>query len=243
MHGLTGLSRISVANDAVGLALGYERTATQWMSNGANLSGILQTDQKLQPGAAQRMMQDWRDLKSGLQNAGKIVVLEQGAKFAATQMTAQAMEFINSRNFQIHQIADMFRIPVHMLGVSERGNDKNIEDIAQYYVNFALSSYIERWRTRLARDWGLKAAGCKVEFDTSVLTRANITARYNNYQRAISSGTLTQNECRIDDNRNPLPGGDVLLQPLNMAASGSHASGSKADGGGRPEQDSADAKI
>ena len=243
MNGLTGISRISVANDAIGLALAYERQAAQWMSNSASLSGVLSTDQKLTEATAERLRKDWKEKKAGLSNAGNIAVLEQGLKFLPTSMSAQAAEFVNSRNFQIQEITRIFRIPPHMIGDLQRATNNNIEQLSQEYINLTITGYTQRWAARFSRDWGLKKQDLRVDFDLSILTRANITARYNNYARGITGGFLTQNECRIDDGRDPLENGDVLLQPLNMIEAGSHSTGAKADGGGRPENNSADASV
>ena len=116
LNGLLGASRIAMAKEAIGLALGYERQAAQYMSQGASASGVLTTDQKLTPEAAKRMGQDWKDRKSGLQNAGKIVVLEQGLKYQPTTLTAADAQYIAARNLQIQEVTRIFRIPAHMLG-------------------------------------------------------------------------------------------------------------------------------
>ena len=104
MNGLLGASRIVLAKEAIALSLGYERQAAQYMSQGANTSGVLTTDQKLQPQAAERMAADWKEKKSGLQNSGKILVLEQGLKYQPTTLTASDAQFIAARNLQIQEI-------------------------------------------------------------------------------------------------------------------------------------------
>ena len=81
MNGLTGLSRIVAAKESIGLGIAYERQAGQWMGSAATPSGVLTTEGKLTPEAADRMARDWRQKKGGLQNAGAIVVLEQGLKY------------------------------------------------------------------------------------------------------------------------------------------------------------------
>jgi HK97 family phage portal protein len=240
MNGLTGASRIALAHDAIGLALAYERQATQWMSNSAAPSGVLTTDHRLTDDAAERMAADWRDRKSGLVNTGKILVLEQGLKYQQIAMTAQAAEFVASRNFQIQEITRIFRIPAHMLGDLQRATMNNIEQLSQEYINLTITGYTGRWGARITRDWGLKRAGLTLDFKLDTLTRANITARYNYYARGVAGGFLTQNEARVDDRRDPLPGGDRLLTPSGMGAP-SHVSGAGAEGGGRPPDGSADA--
>ena len=243
MNGLVGASRIALANDAIGLAIAYERQATQWFSNGAMPSGVLTTDERLQDGAAKRMADDWRGMKAGLQNAGKILVLEQGLKYQQIAMTAQAAEFVASRNFQIQEVTRIFRIPAHMLGDLQRATMSNIEQLSQEYINLTITGYTGRWGSRMTRDWDLKRDGLYLDFNLNVLTRANVTARYNNYARGITGGFLTRNEAREDDHRDPKPGGDELLQPLNMSAQGSHATGAGADGGGRPPEGDANASV
>ena len=241
LNGLLGASRIALAKEAIGLSLGYERQAAQYMSQGSNASGILTTDAKLTPDAAKRMAQDWKDKRTGIQNAGKIVVLEQGLKYQPTVLTAADAQFIAGRNLQIQEVTRIFRIPAHMIGDLARSTNNNITQLAQEYINLTMSSYTSRWAWKLDTDFGLRRQNLFVDYDLTQLSRADITTRYNNYARGIMGGFLKPNEARLDDGRNPDPAGDKLLEPANMSAMGSHASGTGADGGGRPEEGSADA--
>lgn len=243
MNGLLGASRIALAKEAIGLAIGYERQAAQYMSQGANTSGILTTDKKLSPDAADRMAKDWKAIKGGLQNAGKVLVLEEGLKYQETQLTAQAAEFVNARNLQIQEVTRIFRIPAHMLGDLARSTNNNIAQMAQEYINLTMSSYTVRWQWVWDIAFGLRALGMFVDYDLTQLARADQTARYNNYARGIAGGFLKPNEARIDDGKDPAPGGDKLLQPTNLAAAGSQSTGGGADNGGRPPADSADASL
>lgn len=221
---------------------GYERQAAQYMSQGANSSGILTTDKSLTPDAAKRMGQDWKDKKSGLQNAGKIVVLEQGLKYQPTTLSASDAEYIAARGLQIQEVARIWRIPAHMLGDLGRSTNNNISQQAQEYINLTMSSYTARWSWKLDVDFGLRQQNLFVDYDLTQLTRGDQTQRYSNYARGISGGFLTQNEARKDDGRDPLEGGDELLKPMNLASAGSHATGGPADGGGRPADGSAEQK-
>ena len=243
LNGLLGASRIALAKEAIGLTLGYERQAAGYMAQGAAASGVLTTDKTLTDAGVERMKADWKASKTGVPNAGKVMILEQGLKYQPVTLSAVDAQFIAARNLQIQEVTRIFRIPAHMLGDLQRGNSAGIEQLSQEYINLTITGYTSRWGARLSRDWRLKRAGLVLEFDVGVLSRANITARYNNYARGVSGGFLTPNECRIDDKRDPLPNGDKLLQPSNLAAAGSHATGGGADGGGRPETDSADASV
>ena len=240
MNGLTGLSRIVAAKESIGLGIAYERQAAQWMGNAATPSGVLTTDGKLTPEAAKRMAEDWRQKKGGLQNSGAIVVLEQGLKYQQTAMTAEAADFINSRKFQITDIARIWRVPAHMIGDLERATSNTIEQLQASYINLTMTSHTLRWRDAIRFSWGLIAAGIDVDFDLSILTKADFAAQLNNGRVAIAGGVMTQNEVRLTLGLKPLPGGDVLLSPLNMGQAGSHATGVAPPGAGRPEQGSAE---
>jgi HK97 family phage portal protein len=243
LGGLLGASRITLAKEAIGLTLGYERQAAGYLGNGAALSGVLTTDAKLTPEAAKRMAQDWRDAKSGLQNAGKIVVLEQGLKYQATTLDAVTAQFIQARNLQIQEVTRIFRIPAHMIGDLARSTNNNITQLAQEYINLTMSGYTRRWAWKFDVDFDLRKQGLFVDYDLTQLSRADQTSRYNNYARGVMGGFLTPNEARIDDGRDPKPNGDDLLEPANMSVMGSQSSGTGADGGGRPESGSADESV
>jgi HK97 family phage portal protein len=243
LNGLVGASRIALAKEAIGLALGYERQAAQYMSQGASSSGLLTTDKSLTPEAAKRMARDWKDQKSGLQNAGKIVVLEQGLKYQPTTLTAADAQFIAARNLQIQEVTRIFRIPAHMLGDLARSSNNNITQQSQEYINLTMSSYTSRWAWKLDVDFDLRRQNLFIDYDLTQLSRGDQTQRYNNYARGISGMFLTPNEARLDDGRDPKPGGDQLFKPMNMSPEASSSSGAGAEGGGRPEDGSADQKL
>ena len=255
MNGLTGGSRIALAKDAIGLAIAYERQGAQWMGQGASVSGILTTPNRLTPDGAERMAQSWKDSKSGLQNAGKIAIFEQGLKYEPIAMTAQALDFINSRNFQIQEITRLFRIPAHMIGDLQRvGNGANLAQLAQEYVNLTITGYTKRWAAKLDDNWDLRKDGVYIDFDVSALTYGDTTQRYNNYARGISGGFLKPNEARIDDKRDPVEGGDKIYRAATLvdadsptaaggSEAGSQSTASGAEGGGRPPDGSADKSV
>lgn len=264
LNGLLGLSPISMAREAIGLAIAQEQLAARWAGNSAKPSGVLQTDQKLSPEAAKRMAEDWKTLNSGLYNAGKTAILEQGLKWQALSMTSQDMQFIASREFQLAEIARIFRVPLYMLGVVTRMTGSTVVQMAQEYLNFSLSTWIEMWETRLAFTFDLDQNGTFVEFDVDRLLRADISTRYAAHRISLGgTGWRTINEVRKDEGEGPLDGGDTVFRPVNTApmssdvfsgtpdpddptlggeGEGNHAglgsdqTGKGADGGGRPKK-------
>ncbi len=117
-----------------------------------------------------------------------------------------------------------------------------------------MSSYTKRWAAKLDDNWDLRAQGLYIDFDLSALTYGNVTQRYNNYARGIAGGFLKPNEARIDDKRDPAEGGDKLYRAVTLVDAtsppataggdvGSQSSGAGAEGGGRPEDGSADKSV
>ncbi|MDI9847361.1 phage portal protein [Rhodoblastus sp. 17X3] len=241
MNGLVGSSRIALASDAIGLAMGYEQQAARWMGNGSRPSGILTTDAKLTEPAAKRISDDWKKLHGGLMNAGKIAVLEQGLKFQQISLSASDLEFISSRQFQVQEIARIFRVPLHMIGDLAKSTNNNIAQQSQEYANYTLSGFTARWTSKFDVTFDLEEEGLVMDWDYAALTRADLASRYNAYRTGIMSMFLTPDEARIDDGLMPMGGDAAKLQkPTNMGAGGSQSTGTKADGGGRPDGATAD---
>ena len=237
LDGLVGMSRISLAREAIALGLSQEQQAARWMGQGAKPSGMLTTDQKLTRDAAERLKVDFKENVSGLQNSGKIIVGEQGLKFQPFSMTSQDLEFIASRQFQLQEVARVFRIPPHMIGELSRSTNNNISQQAQEYINFTLTGYTNRWRSKMSQCFALRQDDLSIEFDYRALTTADMTSRINNWRIAIMSMIATPNEARIDLGWAPSKqdGADDLHFPTNMAAAGSQSVPGAPDGAGRPE--------
>jgi HK97 family phage portal protein len=243
LDGLAGMSRISLAGEAVALGLAQEQQAARWMGQGAKPSGMLTTDQKLTPEAAKRLATDFKENTAGLQNSGKVIVGEQGLKFQPFSMTSQDLEFIASRQFQLQEIARIFRIPPHMMGEMSRSTNNNIAQQAQEYINYTLTGYTNRWSAKLSSTFGLRKQNLSVKFDYRDLTTADMTSRINNWRVAIMSMIAKPDEARIDLGMQPEGGeADKLHFPANMAAAGSQSTGNAPDDAGRPSADGSRAR-
>lgn len=256
LNGLIGLSPIGMARESIGLAIAQEQLASRWAANSAKPSGVLQTDQKLSEEAAKRLKDNWRELNSGLYNAGKTAVLEQGLKWQQLSMTMQDMEFIASRNFQLEEIARIYRVPMHMLGTSTSVRGNTVTQLAQEYLNYSLSTWIELWEQRIAFTFDLDPEELFISFDVNRLLKADIQTRYAANRLALGgTGWRTINQVRADEGEPPIGGGDVVFRPVNTAPAdsdvfqgmvedpnkpapsgepGSDQTGAKGAGGGRP---------
>lgn len=235
-NGLLGASRIALGREAIALLLAQEQQAARWMGNAAKPSGMFTTEQKLNEDSAKRLGARLKEAFSGLQNSGKVIVGEQGLKFQPFSMTSADLEFIASRQFQLQEIARIFRIPPHMIGEMSRSTFNNISQQGQEYVNFTLSGYTNRWRAKFSSQFGLKSQNLSVEFDYNGITTADISTRINNWRTMIMSMMAKPDEARIDMGLPPEGGeADELYYPQNMAAAGSQSTGTGPDDNGRPE--------
>jgi HK97 family phage portal protein len=240
LNGLLGSSRIMLAREAVGLAIAQEQTCVRWMGQGARPSGSFTTDQKLNEATAKRLLSELKGYFGGLQNSGKMMLLEQGLKWQSHSMTAQEAEFVAARGFQLAEVARAFRVPPHLIADLSRSTNNNIVQQSQEYVNFTITGYTRRWSEKYSSTFSLRKEKLFIEFDYAVLTRADIATRYNNYRTGIMSMVLTPDEARLDDGRAPMGDDAAKLQfPANMAAAGSQSTGTAPDGAGRPKENEA----
>nr|WP_237682058.1 phage portal protein [Agrobacterium vitis] len=232
---LVGVSTIGIARDAIGLAMGLEQQSSRFMQNGARPSGVLQSKGKLNKDSAERLRDQWDSMRSGIQNAGRTAVLEEGTEWKPMQMTSVDLEFMEQRKFQSEDIARFMNMPLWKIGITGELGKTKIEDAQQEYVDSVIMPDIELWEQKLEMHFDLDAAGLQADFDERNLLRASETIRINNQRLKVMSGLATPNECRAEEGLKPMEGGDKLFFPVNTAALGSNVTGTAADGAGRPE--------
>lgn len=234
LNSLYGISTIGVARDAIGVALGLEQQAARFMSNGARPSGVLSTDKTLTPETALRLRTQWENLRSGVANAGKTAILEEGLKWTASQLTSVDLDFNNQRKQQVEEIARFLGVPLHKLGVTGEVGKLKLDQADQSYVNSTIMPDLDMWEQKFNQVFNLGDENLKADFDERRLLRAEEATRINNYRLAVMSGLMTPNECRALEGLAPMAGGEKLMFPVNIAALGSDATGTAPDGAGRP---------
>lgn len=227
-NGFTGRSVIADAREQIGMALAAEEYGARLFSNGANPSGVIENETaKLSPEAVKSLMQSFRDAFTGSANAHKTVYLDAGMKYKPLSMTPEDAQFIESRKFQIAEIARIFRIPPHMIGDLERATNNNIEHQSLEFVIHTLRPWLVRWEQAINRDLIAETnhdgEEYFAEFLVEGLLRGDQKSRYDAYAVARQWGWMNVDEIRSLENLNPLPDkkGQIYLQPMNMAEPGS----------------------
>lgn len=218
MHdGIVGRSPIEAARQAIGMALAAEEYGAKFFGSGALMSGILQTDQRLERDQAEALKQRWQNRNAGISNAHTIAVLDSGAKFEQISIPPGDAQFIESRKFQIAEIARLYGTPPHMLMDTEKSTSwgTGIEEQTTGFVKFQLGArWLKRVEERVTRD--LTPPGVHAKYALKGLLRGDTKTQAQYYAQGRQWGWLSQNDINRLEDRPPVPGGDTYLVPMNM---------------------------
>ena len=219
LDGVNGISPIEYHRQTMGIASAADRHTALTFKNGAKHSGILQNDGHFtSDDVAKRVKESWDEANSG-DNSHKTALLEDGLEWKAVSMTNRDAQYIESRKFQIEEIARIFHMQLHKIGHLEKATNNNIEHQGLEFVTATMMPWLMRWEQSIARDLlGVTdSRSFFAEFLVDGLLRGDSTARAAFYQSAVGTPWMTVNEARAAENRNPVEGGDKLVTPLNMA--------------------------
>ncbi|MGA9851851.1 MAG: phage portal protein [Gammaproteobacteria bacterium] len=218
--GIKGESVIEHNKEAIGLAQAAEKFGATFFGNNTVVGGVLQSDKPLSEVAYKRLKDSWNERHQGPYNANKPAILEDGLKWQAIGVSPEQAQFLETRKFQISEIARMFRIPPHMLADLERATFSNIEQQSMEFVRDTLRPWLVRWEQRLNADL-LSAKGRAayfIEFDVSHLMRGDSAMRTAYYQAMFNMAAMCPNEIRDSEGLNPIEGGDQYYVMVNLAS-------------------------
>ena len=217
--GLVGYSPIAMAKNAIGMAIACEEYGAKFFANGAAPGGVLE-----HPGTIkdpQRVRESWQSTFGGSGNANKIAVLEEGMKYTPIGISPEQAQFLETRKFQINEIARIFRVPPHMVGDLEKSSFSNIEQQSLEFVKYTLDPWVIRWEQSIQR--ALLSQGEKAEyfvkFNLEGLLRGEYQSRMNGYAIGRQNGWMSANDIRELENLDRIPveeGGDLYLINGNM---------------------------
>lgn len=223
--GIYGYSPIAMAKNAIGLAIATETFGSKFFANGATPSGILE-----HPGTIkdpQRVRDAWMSQFGGSSNSGKVAVLEEGMKYTQISINPSEAQFLETRKFQVNEIARIFRVPPHMIGDLEKSSFSNIENQSREFVQYTLDPWLVRLEQSFAKALFTPDEKKTYFFRFSVegLLRGDYQSRMQGYAVGIQNGFLSPNDIRQLENMNLIPaeegGYEYLINgnmlPLRMA--------------------------
>nr|DAS98321.1 MAG TPA: Portal [Caudoviricetes sp.] len=217
--GLIGYSPIALAKNAVGMTLACEEYGSSFFSNGANPGGVLEHPGILKdPG---KVRDSWNAVYQGTRNAHKVAVLEEGMSYKQIGIPPEEAQFLETRKFQINEIARLFRIPPHMVGDLEKSSFSNIEQQSLEFVKYTLDPWVVRFEQALKKSLLLPEEKKThfIKFNVDGLLRGDYQSRMNGYAIGRQNGWLSTNDIRELEELNPIPpeeGGDLYLINGNM---------------------------
>ena len=217
--GLVGYSPIAMAKNAIGMAIACEEYGAKFFANGAAPGGVLE-----HPGTIkdpQRVRESWQSTFGGSGNANKIAVLEEGMKYTPIGISPEQAQFLETRKFQINEIARIFRVPPHMVGDLEKSSFSNIEQQSLEFVKYTLEPWLVRWEQSIQRTLFSPEEKKRyfAKFNVEGLLRGDYASRMSGYATARQNGWMSANDIRELENMDRIPaeeGGDLYLINGNM---------------------------
>ena len=223
--GLVGYSPIAMAKNAIGMAMACEEFGAKFFANNAAPSGVLEYPGTLKN--PDRIRDSWNAQYGGSANSHRVAVLEDGLHFTPISISPNEAQFLETRKFQINEIARIFRVPPHMVGDLEKSSFSNIEQQSLEFVKYTLDPWIVRWEQSLFRSL-FNTDEKKLyffKFNLDGLLRGDYQSRMNGYAVGIQNGFMSPNDIRELENMDLIPdeaGGNLYLTngnlcPLSMA--------------------------
>ena len=217
--GLVGYSPIAMAKNSIGMGLACEEYGAKFFANGAAPSGVLE-----HPGTIKditRLRESWNAIYGGSKNAGKVAILEEGMHYSPISISPNEAQFLETRKFQVDEIARIFHVPPHMIGDLERSTFSNIEQQSLEFVKYTLNPWVCRWEQALTRSLlsPKEKREYSIKFNVDGLLRGDYQSRMNGYAVGRQNGWMSANDIRELENLDHIPaeqGGDLYLVNGNM---------------------------
>lgn len=218
LDGIVGLSPIAAARENIQLGLASQKFGHHFFKNGANLNGYITVPEVLTDEAYDRLKNSWDQRYSGHGKSSQTAILEQGSKYERIGIPPEDAQFLETRKFQVNEIARIFRVPPHMIGDLEKATFSNIEHQSIEFVTHTIRPWLVRWEQELNRKLFRQDERGKmyVKFNTNALLRGDAKARGDFYARLFNVGAISQNDIRALEDMNAVEGGDRYFVPLNM---------------------------
>jgi HK97 family phage portal protein len=220
VSGVLGLSPIGQAREALGLTMAAEEYGARFFSNDSTPGGVLEHPGQLSGDAQIRLRNQIEAQTRGLSNKHRMMVLEEGMKWTQMGLPPEDSQFLETRKFQVGEIARIFRVPPHMIGDVDRSTSwgSGIEQQTIGFIIYSVRSWLVRWeqeenKTLLSED---ERKNYFVEYLVDGLLRGDIQSRYQAYSIARQNGWMNGNEIRELENQNPAKGLDIYLVNGNM---------------------------
>lgn len=204
--GLIGRSRLSRAPDVLGNGLALQEWSGATWRNGATPRGALSVQGKLSDPAYQRLRQQFDALYSGVANAGKTPIFEEGMKWDALSITPEDAEMLASRRFTVEELCRLYQVPPPIIQSYEYNTFTNSAQASLWFAQLTLTPWARKIEAEFARSLFGASSPYELVIDLSGLMRGDFVARWQAWQIAVSSQILDANEVREAEGYSPRAG-------------------------------------
>ena len=217
LDGFSGLSPIAAAAEAMGLALATQQHGAVLFRQGTQASGALSHPGTLTQPAQDRIAARWQQRYAGVENAAKVLILEEGMKFEKLSMTSDEAQFLETRKFQVEEICRIFRVPPHKVASLDRATFSNIENQGQQYIDDSLIPVARQVEEEAAHAllFDDERGRYRIGFDFDSMLRGDMKSRYEAYHIALGDMWMTANQVCLKEGLPTFEGGDEHYRALN----------------------------
>ena len=220
-NGIVGLSPLGFARVSLGVAASSEQYAGKFYANGAKPGGVLTIDKVLNKDQRAAIRENFKELTEGAENAHKLFVLEAGMKYEQVQISPEDAQMLQTRRFQLEDIARFFGVPSFLINDTEKTTTwgSGIEQMLLGFYTLTLRPYLKLLEDSYNTHLLLPKDQSKfyVEHNFDALMRADSAGRATFYSTMVQNGLMTRNEARRKENLSAVPGGDQLTAQVNLA--------------------------
>ncbi len=215
--GIVGQNIIGYAIEALGIAKGADKFANALFANGAMPAGVLTVPGELSDDAFARLKESWDKNHTGRKTGGT-AILEEGAKYEALTLPPEVLQFLESRQFSVLEIARFLGVPPQKLFDSKSATYNNIEHANLEVVTDTLDVWAKIYEMQtevklLMDNKGTRATQC--EMDLKALFRGDMDTRSNYFKSRMQTASMTPNQIRMMEGDAPYEGGDEYYVAAN----------------------------
>lgn len=234
--GITGLSPIAEARETIALAMAAEQHASRFFRNFGSPPGAITTPMELTDEQIDLMRRKWREAHTG-DRSGSVAILSNGFAWSSLGVNNKDSQFLEIRQYETIDIARIYRVPPHMIGETTASTSwgSGLEQLSLGFVSYTLQPWLSRWTGAVRRDLITDKDIFFAEFEPAALLRGDRKARLDGYRVEREIGTISVNEIRVKENRNPIEGGDDFT-PLSVQRQDPKGGGSMFVGDGAQAQ-------
>jgi HK97 family phage portal protein len=204
----TSVSPIEALRNTIGTGLAMDRFLAQFYGEGATPSSVLETDGAITPEQAQQIAQNWEQAHY---KHRKPAVLQGGLKWRSITTSAADMQMLEHKESIIRDIARVYRIPLHLI-IGTGGDTQtytNLEGTGAAFYKYTLLGWVRRLETAFSE---FLPANQQMRFDATEFLRADLMTRVQAQTMQIANGSLTPNEAREIENREPYDDGNEFVR-------------------------------